>query len=605
MAPTRRRLAAILAADVVGYSRMMRADEEGTHERLKAHRHELVDRKITEHHGRIVKYTGDGMLAEFPSVVEAVLCAVEVQCGMSRRNLEISADERICFRIGINLGDVIAEPEDIYGDGVNIAARLEALAEPNGICISQTVYEQVRDKLSYPFADMGQLAVKNIARPVHAFALGAEAIAALPVAEMPLFALAPSEPSIAALTRALPPRLSIVVLPFANLSGDPGQLYLADAITDDVTTNLSRIPDIVVISRSTAFTYRDKPIDTKQIGRELGIRYLLEGSVRRSGNRIRVNTQLIDAENDAHLWAERFDYAADDLFALQDEVTSRIANEFNLEVIRAEAARPTEHPDALDCILRGRAALNRGLTPENYSEAMGFFETALSQDPASVAARAFMAQALVGRVLEYMTSSVEDDIKRADALVGEVIAALPHHAFARYVQGQVLRAQNRFEEAIPEYERALALDRNSVIALAGLGTCKFFTGVLDEVIPAHEQAIRLSPRDPWLPNWYWRIGMAHLLQARTDEAILWLERAKNANSRIAGPHAWLASAYGLKDEMDRAAHELAEAWRLSRDGRYTTIAGHKSIQSLGSARTRALAEETFFAGLRKAGVPDE
>jgi tetratricopeptide (TPR) repeat protein len=216
-----------------------------------------------------------------------------------------------------------------------------------------------------------------------------------------------------------------------------------------------------------------------------------------------------------------------------------------------------------------------------------------------------MAQALVGRVLEYMTNSVEDDIKRADALAGEVIAASPHHAFARYVQGQVLRAQNRFEEAIPEYERALALDRNSVIALAGLGTCKFFTGALDEVIPTHEQAIRLSPRDPWLPNWYWRVGMAHLLQARTDEAILWLERARNANPRMAGPHAWLASAYGLKGETDRATQELTEAWRLSRDGRYTTIARHKSVQSLGSPRTRELAEETFFAGLRKAGVPEE
>jgi TolB-like protein/class 3 adenylate cyclase/Flp pilus assembly protein TadD len=604
MASTRRRLAAILAADVVGYSRLMRADEEGTHERFKAHRRELVDPKITEHHGRIVKYTGDGMLAEFPSVVEAVLCAVGVQCGMSRRNLDVPREQHISFRIGINLGDVIAEPEDIYGDGVNIAARLEALAEPNGICISQSVYEQVRDKLPYPFDDMGQLAVKNIARPLHAFAIRAAAIAALPLVETPL--LAPtSEPAITASTRVLAPRLSIVVLPFANLSGDPGQLYLADAITDDVTTNMSRIPDIVVISRSTAFTYRDKPIDTKQIGRELNVRYLLEGSVRRSGNRIRVNTQLIDAENDAHLWAERFDYAADDLFALQDEVTSRIANEFNLEVIRAEAARPSDHPDALDCILRGRAALNRGLTPENYSEAMGFFETALSRDPGSVAARAFMAQALVGRVLEYMTNSVEDDIKRADALAGEVIAASPHHAFARYVQGQVLRAQNRFEEAIPEYERALALDRNSVIALAGLGTCKFFTGALDEVIPTHEQAIRLSPRDPWLPNWYWRVGMAHLLQARTDEAILWLERARNANPRMAGPHAWLASAYGLKGETDRATQELTEAWRLSRDGRYTTIARHKSVQSLGSPRTLELAEETFFAGLRKAGVPEE
>src|ERR1051326_6249776 len=252
MAATRR-LAAILAADMVGYSRLMRADEEGTHERFKLHRNELIFPKIREHHGRIVKYTGDGMLAEFPSIVEAMLCAVEVQCGMSRRNRGVAEDERISLRIGVNLGDVIAEPEDIYGDGVNIAARLEALAEPDGICVSQTVYEQVRDKLPYPFEDLGQLAVKNIVRPVHAFALGAKAIAALPLPEMPPPPL-PSAASIEASRGAFAPRLSIVVLPFANLSGDPGQLYLADAITDDVTTNLSRIPNIVVISRSTAFT---------------------------------------------------------------------------------------------------------------------------------------------------------------------------------------------------------------------------------------------------------------------------------------------------------------------------------------------------------------
>src|SRR5436190_3610739 len=400
MASTRRRLAAILAADVVGYSRMMRADEEGTHERCKAHRRELIDPKISEHHGRIVKYTGDGMLVEFSSVVEAVLCAVEVQCGMNLRNVGIADDERIRFRIGVNLGDVIAEPEDIYGDGVNIAARLEALAEPNGICLSQTVYEQVRDKLPYPFEDLGQLSVKNIARPVHAFALRAETIAAMPLGEtrsaQPL-----SNASTAGSMATFVPRLSIVVLPFANLSGDTAQLYLADAVTDDLTTDLSRIPDLVVISRNTAFTYRDRPIDTRQIGRELNVRYLLQGSVRRSGKQIRVNAQLIDAESDAHLWAERFDYATDDLFVLQDEVTSQIAVSLNLELVGAEAARPTDHPDAFDYILRGRAALYsaEGSTPERFAEAINHFESALALDPGSVDAQALLALALAGRVL--------------------------------------------------------------------------------------------------------------------------------------------------------------------------------------------------------------
>jgi adenylate cyclase len=606
MASTRRRLAAILAADVVGYSRLMRANEEGTHERFKAHRRELVDPKVTQHHGRIVKYTGDGMLAEFPSVVEAVLCAVEVQCGMSRRNLDTSGDERISFRIGINLGDVIAEPEDIYGDGVNIAARLEALAEPNGICISQTVYEQIRDKLPFPFEDLGEQKVKNISRPLHAFALGSEAIAALSASE-PTPAAVEIAPAANFPDAGRVPRLSMIVLPFSNLSNDNEQQYLADAITDDVTTDLSRLPDMIVISRNTAFTYRDRPIETRQIGREVQVRYVLQGSVRRSGNRVRINVQLIDAETDAHLWAERFEYATDDLFALQDEVTSRIAVALNLQLPGAEAARTTEHPDAFDFMFRGRAALYniKGATREDLTDAIEFFEKALSLAPASAEARALLALALVARVLEQMTDTAAADMRRAEQCVDEALAITPHHARVRFAKGQVLRAQNRFEEALPEYETTIALDRNAVQALAALGQCKFFLGAIEEAILLQEQAIRLSPRDPYAPNWYWRIGMGHLLQSRIDEAILWLERARNANSRIAGPHAWLASAYGLQGEIDRAAQEVAEAWRLSRDGRYTTLARHKSLQSFGSTNTRALAEETFFAGLRKAGVPDE
>src|SRR6266566_2825809 len=435
MASTRR-LAAILAADVVGYSRLMRADEEGTHVRCMAHRRELLDPKISEHGGRVVKYTGDGMLVEFPSIVEAVLCAVEVQCGMSYRNLDVTERERISFRIGINLGDVIAEPEDIYGDGVNIAARLEALAEPNGICISQTVYEQVRDKLPYPFEDLGHLTVKNIARPLHAFALRPAVIAALPVSEMAPVLLR-NEPA-AVRAPAQPPRLSIVVLPFTNLSNDGEQQYLADAITDDVTTDLSRIPDLVVISRNTAFSYRDKPVDTRQIGRELNVRYVLQGSVRRSRQRVRVNTQLIDAQTDVQVWADRFDYATDDLFALQDEVTSQIAVSLNLELVGAEAARPTDHPDAFDYILRGRAALYsaEGSTPERFAEAINHFESALALDPGSVDAQALLALALAGRVLEQISDSVGADLERAEQLIEQVLAASPSHPLAHFGKGQ-------------------------------------------------------------------------------------------------------------------------------------------------------------------------
>src|SRR5215510_12364812 len=298
--PAVRRLAAILAADVAGYSRLMGADEEGTHERLKAHRRELIDPKIGEHSGRIVKTTGDGMPVEFPSVVDAVRCAAELQRAMIDREVGMAEDRRIRFRIGINLGDVIVEDNDIFGDGVNVAARLEALAEPGGICISRTVRDHIRDKLAYAFENLGEQSVKNIARPVRVYALRPDAIAELPTPSLP------SAPPIS--QPVVVPRLSIVVLPFANLSHDPDQQYFADGITEDLTTDLSRIADMFVISRNTAFTYQGKRVDTKQIGRELGVRYALEGSVRRSGNQIRINAQLIDSETDAHLWAERFDY---------------------------------------------------------------------------------------------------------------------------------------------------------------------------------------------------------------------------------------------------------------------------------------------------------
>src|ERR1700738_3668038 len=312
--PAVRRLAAILAADVAGYSRLMGADEEGTHERLKAHRRELVDPKIGEHSGRIVKTTGDGMLVEFASLVDAVRCAAEVQRAMIDREAGLPEDRRIRFRIGINLGDVIVDSDDIFGDGVNVAARLEALAEPGGICISRTVRDQIRDKLASAFQDLGEQSVKNIARPVRVYALRPEAVGDLPASSMP------SAPPISQPT--VVPRLSIVVLPFANLSDDREQQYFADGITEDLTTDLSRIAEMFVNSRNTAFTYRNKPVDTKQIGHELGVRYVLEGSVRRSGSRLRVNAQLIDAETDAHVWTERFDSDTSDLLAVQDEITS-------------------------------------------------------------------------------------------------------------------------------------------------------------------------------------------------------------------------------------------------------------------------------------------
>ena len=644
-----RRLAAILAADVAGYSRLMGADEEGTHERLRAHLRELVDPKIKEHHGRIVKHTGDGMLAEFASVVDAVRCAAQVQRTMGDRNAKTAEEKRITFRIGVNLGDVIAEEDDIYGDGVNIAARLETLAEPGGICISRVVRDQIRDKLPYAFEDRGEQSVKNIVRSVRVYALRPEIIAELPSATVPTPAsqrrrIVPAATTAAAAaglviaviawwfwppTRSFPtppevvgtasesaqtapsviepavaPRLSIVVLPFANLSNDPEQQYFADGITEDLTTDLSRISHMLVISRNSAFTYKDKPVNAKQIGRELGVRYVLEGSVRRLGSQVRVSAQLIDAATDTHLWAERFDRDTGDLFALQNDITRQIAIALNSQLVVAEARRPTEHPDALDYILRGRAALHQAATPGNYTEAVGLFERALALESGSVEAQTSLAGALVDRVNSGMTITRAADIARAKELIGQALARSPGSTPAHLVKGLVLRAEGRCDLAIPEYEMVIASNRNSAGALFSLGVCKLRTGSIEETIPLEEQAIRLSPRDPNVFNRYLVIGTVHLLQSRTEEAIIWLERARTGNPGSPWPHSWLASAYALKGDLDRAAAELAEARRLLGGKAYPSIAAMKA-GDWGAPTIRALHEATFFAGLRKAGVPEE
>ena len=471
--------------------------------------------------------------------------------------------------------------------------RLEGLAAPGGICVSGTVRDHIGDRLPYAFEDMGEQSVKNIARPVRVYTFRPEGIAS------PRTASSSSSPPVPA------PRLSIVVLPFSNLSDDREQQYFADGITEDLTTDLSRIADSFVISRNTAFTYRNKPIDTKQVGRELGVRYVLAGSVRRSGNQLRVNAQLIDAASDAHLWAERFDSDTVDLFALQNEVTSRIAIALGVELIAAEVARPTEHPDALDYILRGRAARLRPNSPDVFAEAISLFERALELDPRSVEAQTLLANSLAGRVLNGMADSAAADLARADELVGQALAASPRNAHAHLVKGSVLRAQYRWEEAIPEYETALALDRNLTAALIGLGFSKLYAGSIEEVIPLAEQAIRLSPRDPGIGWRYFQIGTVHLLQSRADEAIVWLEKARSSIPAAPSIRRGLASAYALREETERAAAELGEAQRLSSDDRFSSIARLKAIANFGTPKTRALFEATYFAGLRKAGMLEE
>jgi TolB-like protein/Tfp pilus assembly protein PilF len=401
------------------------------------------------------------------------------------------------------------------------------------------------------------------------------------------------------------PRLSIVVLPFTNLTNHPDQQYFADGITEDLTTDLSRITDMLVISRNTAFTYKNTPIDSKQIGRELGVRYLLEGSVQRSGNRVRVTTQLIDAESDTHLWAERFDREVGDLFALQDDVTRRIAIALNLEIIGAEACRPTERPDALDYILRGRAASLRPPSREKYSEAINLNEQALALDPRSFAAQSYLATALTARVLDNMTDTASADIARAKAPAAQALASSPRSPLAHFAQGQVLRAQRRAEEAMSEYEIVIALNRNWVNALAAISWCKLYTGRLEQVVPDLEHAIRLSPRDPFIGAWYNRIGTVHLLQSSLDEATHWFQHAQAANPVLSSIYANRAAAHALKGETQIAAAKLAEARRLSSDDRYSSIARLQAVRYWGVPRVRSLFEATYLAGLRKAGVPEE
>jgi TolB-like protein len=403
------------------------------------------------------------------------------------------------------------------------------------------------------------------------------------------------------------PRLSIVVLPFTNLSDDPEQQYFADGITEDLTTDLSRLPHMSVISRNTAFTYRNKRLDTRQIGVELGTRYVLQGSVRRSGNQVRVSAQLVDAMTDTHLWAERFDGETGDLFGLQNEITGRIASELNIELIAAEAARPTGNPEALDYIFRGRAVRLRPNSRDVYAQAVRMFERALALDPRSVEAQSLLASALATRMLDGVTDSEAADLASAEGLVDQALAASPRSPTAHIAKGDVLRARGRSAEAIAEYETVLAINRNDTDALDFLADCKLLRGSMEDVIPLEEKAIRLSPRDPRSGYFYFRIGQALLFQARTDEAILWLERARRAVPELPFPHALLASTYGLKGETERAAAELAEARRLSNYQRFMSIAQVKGFIVWEGAEpmVRDFAEATYLAGLRRAGTTEE
>ncbi len=444
-----RRLAAILAADVVGYSRLMGEDEAGTALGVREHR-EAARPIIASLGGRIVKTTGDGLLLEFPSVVAAVECAIAIQKLMVERNAGTAKSKRVVYRIGVNLGDVLVEGDDILGDGVNIAARLEGICEPGGILISGAAYDHVRGKIDADFVDLGDQDLKNIARPVRVYAVrtGSERPAPTP---------SPSEAN-----RQRPPRLSMVVLPFANIGGDPEQDHFVDGVTESLTTDLSRIRGSFVIGRNTAFTYKGKAVDLKQIGRELNVRYVLEGSIQRGGTRMRVNVQLIDAETGNHLWAERFDKPLADLFDMQDEIVARLANALNTQLVAAEAQRAEQapNPDSMDLYFQGRAWVNQGTTPAIFAEAGRFFDRALSADPNNVDALNGSAAADAIAGASAFVANPMAAFAKAEAKLSKALTLVPDHPRAHMYLGLVEIWTKRAVQGIAECEHALALDRN-------------------------------------------------------------------------------------------------------------------------------------------------
>jgi adenylate cyclase len=493
-ARVQRRLAAILAADVAGYSRLMGADEEGTLAALKELRRDLADLKIKEHRGRIVKTTGDGLLVEFASVVDAVRCAVEVQREMSDRNAGVPAERLIEFRIGINLGDIIIDKRDIYGDGVNVAARLEALAEPGGICVSRVVRDQVRDKLGFAFEDMGEQQVKNIARPirVHRIRLTEEAS---------VTSIRPSHPAGAPpLALPLPDKPSVAVLPFTNMSGDPEQEFVSDGIAEDVITALSRYPSLFVIARNSCFTYKGRAVDVKQVGRELGVRYVLEGGVRKAGNRIRVTAQLVESETGNHVWAERYDRDLADIFAVQDEITEAVTIAIAPAIADAELQRAVrKSPGSLDAW----AAYQRGLwhlseaNPDDNEIAQRFFQQAIDLDPTFAGGYSGLALAQLQAAAVYQKLSLLGAQSSAEASARRAVALDGADAEARSCLGWALQSRGELEGALAEIERALAMSPNLAVAHGQRGATLIFSGRPKEGLAAIQTSIRLDPRDPF------------------------------------------------------------------------------------------------------------
>ncbi|MET4196356.1 TolB-like protein/class 3 adenylate cyclase/Tfp pilus assembly protein PilF [Bradyrhizobium sp. LA8.1] len=592
LAPVRveRRLAAIVAADVAGYSRLMHENEEATYAKVTALLADAVAPAVAEHGGRIVKNIGDGFLAEFPSAVEAVRTAVQFQTRIGELTIDDAEDRRIAFRVGVNIGDVIVEPHDIFGDGVNIAARLEGIAEPGGICISSAAYDQIRDKVEVEFADLGEQNLKNIDRPVRAYAVLQEG---------------PNPPVQADRARpaVLPaPRLSIVVLPFMNLGGDTEQDYFVDGVTENLTTDLSRISGAFVIGRHTAFTYKNKVIDLKQIGRELNVRYLLEGSVQRGGNRLRVNVQLIDAETGSHLWAERFDKPVTDLFDTQDEIVARLANALDAQLIAVEARRAerSRHPDAMDFYFRGVALWNKGITSESMAQARSFFERALALDPGNIGAMVGvgLVDASIGAI--FLADDRAAHLAAAETTLTKALSLAPNHALAHMILGVVQIFTNRAIQGIAECERALALDRNLANAHAAIGFAMNSLGRGAETEAHVNEALRLSPRDISAFRWLQMVGFAKVQLNADAEAVTWFRRSLEANRNYPITHFGFAAVLALLGSLDEA--RAAAKAGLALDPSFTIR--RFRLGAASDNPTHLAGRERVYEGMRLAEVPE-
>jgi adenylate cyclase len=622
-----RKLTAIMAADIAGYSRLMGVDEEGTLARLKATRRELGDPKIAEHRGRIVKTTGDGMLVEFQSVVDAVRCAVELQEEMAERNADLPSDRRIDFRIGVNVGDVIIDGDDIYGDGVNIAARLEALAEPGGVCISGRVHEDVSGKIDTSFEDAGERVLKNIRRPVRVYRMrravpqGLASPAPREGLRQTLGAVfrsmtrgrvretAPAH-AVATPTAVAPAdRTSILVLPFRNATGDPEQEYFTDAVTADLTIDLSRIHDITVISAASALTYKGSQIDTRRLARELRVRYLVVGAIARIRELVRTNVQLVEAATGEQLWGDRFENEFADLARLENAITGRIAASLNHQLLRAEGRRveKSTHPDALDLRLRATSLFFGSISPENTLAARQLLQRSLSLDPSEAEAWARLAEVTISDHLNRWNGTGREKIADAEDAARKALSLDPNNALAHVANGLIYRAREEHHSAIESFTRAIELDPNFAFAYANKGAELTWVGRAMEAPAYIEQALRLSPHDPSIGIFYWILGRSYFFTEQYGDAVAWLLKSVQARPNLWYNRAYLASAYALLGKRDDAARALADLNRRFSDPVFTlaVVTAHESEATPSSDPVVVAMRDKFHEGLLTAGMAEE